>query len=60
MVPVKRILFMSLLLLAIALSGCDTERHRLMSDHYPSYPEGVRWAVDHGHILRARQQNLLT
>ena len=57
MVPVKRILFMSLLLLAIALSGCDTERHRLMSDHYPSYPEGVRWAVDHGYILRGMNQD---
>ena len=53
----KRVLLHSLLLLAISLSGCDTERHRLMTDHYPSYPDGVRWAIDRGKILRGMNQD---
>ena len=57
MAPLKRILLNSFLLMAIALSGCDSERHRLMKDHYPSYPEGVRWAIDRGKILRGMNQD---
>ena len=54
---VKRVILMGFLLAAIALSGCDTERHRLMTDHYPSYPDGVRWAIDRGKILRGMNQD---
>ncbi len=54
---VRPILIKSLLLLAVVLSGCDTERHRLMTDQYPSYPEGVRWAIDKGNILRGMTED---
>ena len=57
MSPLRAILRNSILLLAVALSGCDTERHRLMTDHYPSYPEGMRWAIDRGKILRGMNQD---
>ena len=59
MSPLRAILRNSILLLAVALSGCDTERHRLMTDHYPSYPDGVRWAIDRGKILRGMNQDRL-
>ena len=52
MASLKRVLLHSLLLLAISLAGCDTERHRLMRDQYPSYPEGVRRTIDRGTIMR--------
>lgn len=28
-----------------------------MADHYPSYPEGVRWAIDKGNILRGMTED---
>ena len=46
-----------LLLLTLVLSACDGHRHRLMSEQYPSYPEGVRWAIDKGNILRGMTED---
>ncbi len=57
MAPLRWILFNSLFFLALSLPGCDTKRHRLMTDHYPSYPEGVRWAIDRGSIIRGMNQD---
>ena len=57
LVWLQRVLFHSLLLLAISLSGCDTERHRLMRDQYPSYPEDVRRTIDRGTIIRGMNQD---
>ena len=28
-----------------------------MTDHYPSYPEGMLWAIDRGKILRGMNQD---
>lgn len=57
MSPLRAILLSSILLPTIALSGCDTERHRLMTDHYPSYPDSMRWAIDRGKILRGMNKD---
>ena len=46
-----------LLLLTLVLSACDGHRQRLMSEQYPSYPEGVRWAIDKGNILRGMTED---
>lgn len=42
---------------ATALSGCDSERRRLMKDDYPSYSEGVRRTIDRGTIMRGMNQD---
>ncbi|MDL1888662.1 hypothetical protein FBQ96_03595 [Nitrospirales bacterium NOB] len=57
MITMHSLLYGSLILVATAVSGCDGDRHRLMTDLYPSYPEGVRWAIDHGKILRGMTQD---
>ena len=57
MSPMRVILLNSFLLLVIALPGCDTKRHHLMAGQYPSYPEGVRWAIDRGNIIRGMNQD---
>jgi hypothetical protein len=41
----------------LVLSGCDGQRQRLMTEQYPSYPEGVRWAIDKGNILRGMTED---
>ncbi len=57
MTRLRQIFINSLLLLAVVLPGCNTERHRLMTDHYPTYPDGVRWAIDKGNILRGMTED---
>ena len=42
---------------AILLSGCNSERSRLMKVEYPSYPEGVRHSIDRGTIMRGMNQD---
>jgi outer membrane protein assembly factor BamE len=49
-------LLTSLFVLATVLVGCDLEHRRLMKEQYPSYPEGVRRAIDRGNILRGMDQ----
>ncbi len=39
-------------LLFIALTGCDRHRHRLMTEEYASYPQGIQRAIDRGMIMR--------
>ncbi|HNJ21625.1 MAG TPA: hypothetical protein PK589_18335, partial [Nitrospira sp.] len=46
-----------LLLLPILLTACDGHRQRLMTEHYPSYPDSVRWAIDKGNILRGMTED---
>ncbi len=53
----RLVLSNGLFLVAMALPGCDTERHRLLTQEYPSYPEGVRWAIDKGNILRGMTED---
>jgi outer membrane protein assembly factor BamE len=48
---------MNLLVCALSLSACDGHRQRLMTEHYPSYPESVRWAIDKGNILRGMTED---
>lgn len=55
--PLRVILFSSLLIVIVSLSACDMQRHRLMRDQYPSYPDGVRWAIDRGNIIRGMNQD---
>lgn len=50
--PIQFVLCGSLFIVVAVLSGCDTERHRLMTDQYPSYPDGVRRTIDRGTIMR--------
>lgn len=57
MTRVRLIFSSGLLLLTMALPGCDTERHRLLTHEYPGYPEGVRWAIDRGTILRGMTED---
>lgn len=57
MAPVRLTLLNSLFLLIPVLLGCDLEHFRLMKEQYPSYPEGVRRAIDRGTIMRGMSQN---
>ena len=50
--PLRFILLTSLVLVAAVLTGCDSERSRLLKDEYPSYPDGVRRTIDRGTIMR--------
>ena len=50
--PLRFILLTSLVLVATGLTGCDSERSRLLKDEYPSYPDGVRRTIDRGTIMR--------
>ena len=45
------------IILTVSLSSCDGQRSRLMTEQYPSYPEGVRWAIDKGNILRGMTED---
>ena len=49
-------LLTSLFVLATVLVGCESEHRRLMKEQYPSYPEGVRRAIDRGNIMRGMNQ----
>lgn len=40
------------LLALLLLSGCSSERSRLMKEQYPSYPESVKHAIERGYLLR--------
>jgi outer membrane protein assembly factor BamE len=39
--------------LVLLLAGCafDPERTRLMNERYPSYPEEIKRAIDHGYLI---------
>ncbi len=43
--------------LLLLTQACDSERHRLMRDEYPSYPTDIRYAIDHGHVFRGMTRN---
>lgn len=40
------------LIVAVLLAGCSTERSRLMKEQYPSYPDAVKQAIEQGYVLR--------
>jgi len=47
----KYLIFLNLLIIVI-LSGCGAiQRHALMKNNYPSYPEEIRSAIDNGKII---------
>ncbi len=54
---VRFILLTSLCWAAAVLSGCDSERSRLLKEQYPSYSEGVRRTINRGTILRGMKQD---
>lgn len=56
MAPLRFILLASLFFLATVLPGCDSERRRLMTEEYASYPQGVQRAIDRGNIIRGMNQ----
>ena len=49
--------FLLMISVAILLSGCNSERSRLMKVEYPSYPEGVRHSIDRGTVMRGMNQD---
>ncbi len=57
MAPLRFIRLMSVVLVATVLPGCASERTRLLKEEYPSYPDGVRWAIDRGNIIRGMNQD---
>ncbi|WHZ21504.1 MAG: hypothetical protein OJF47_000616 [Nitrospira sp.] len=57
MVWLRYVFLARLFVLAAALPGCDWEHHRLMKEQYPSYPEGVRRAIDRGNVMRGMNQD---
>ena len=48
---------MCLFLFAMVLPACDGQRQRLMTEQYPAYPDGVRWAIDRGTVLRGMSED---
>jgi hypothetical protein len=50
--PLRFMVFISVVLVVAVLSGCDSERSRLLKDAYPSYPDGIRRTIDRGTIMR--------
>jgi hypothetical protein len=36
---------------ALSFASCDTERQQLMRDQFPTYPETVKRAIEHGYLL---------
>ncbi|MDR4480733.1 MAG: hypothetical protein R3B37_13450 [Nitrospira sp.] len=57
MAPLRFIRLMSVVLVVILFPGCASERTRLLKEKYPSYPHGVRWAIDRGNIIRGMNQD---
>jgi hypothetical protein len=57
MTPSRYIFLTGLFLVAVWMSGCSSERSRLLHEEYPSYSEGVRWAIDRGRVQRGMSQN---
>lgn len=57
MTTLRQVFLNGCLLLTILLSACDGQRQRLMTEHYPSYPESVRWAIDRGSVLRGMSED---
>ncbi len=55
--PLKWILPTGFLLLALSIAACDGQRQRLMTEHYPSYPDSVRRSIDKGNILRGMTED---
>ncbi len=53
----RLLLLNSLFLFATVLTGCDSERRRLMTEEYASYPQGVQRAIDRGQIIRGMNQD---
>ena len=51
-VIVRVVLLSNMFILAMVLAGCDSERHRMMKEQYPSYSEAVRRAIDRGSLMR--------
>ncbi|MET0513878.1 MAG: hypothetical protein ABW047_00920 [Nitrospiraceae bacterium] len=49
---VRVVLLSSMFMLAMVPAGCDSERHRMMREQYPSYSEAVRRAIDRGSLMR--------
>lgn len=52
MTPLRCLLLTSCFLVATVFPGCDSKRTRLLTEDYPSYPEGVRRTIDRGTIIR--------
>ncbi len=57
MVLWRYVLLTGLFVLTAGLPGCDLEHHRLMKEQYPSYPEGIRRAIDRGNIMRGMNRD---
>ncbi|SLM49869.1 conserved protein of unknown function [Nitrospira japonica] len=38
--------------LGLLLTGCESERSRLMTEKYPTYPDDIKRAIDRGYPVR--------
>ncbi|BFU93381.1 MAG: conserved protein of unknown function [Nitrospira sp.] len=38
--------------LSLSLAGCESERGRLMTEKYPTYPDHIKRAIDRGYAMR--------
>jgi len=38
--------------LSLLLAGCESERSKLMTEKYPTYPDHIKRAIDHGYLVR--------
>jgi len=48
----RRLLLGLWLGLSLSLVGCESERGRLMTEKYPTYPDHIKRAIDRGYAVR--------
>ncbi len=46
-----------LLAMLVAVTGCDTQRDRLMQEKYPAYSDSIKRAIDRNNLVRGMDQD---